>query len=214
MIKIEEHMLLSKQERQHHLKLDEACIEKGGCSIDFRGLLAYILDTTIPWKNGIQLCHACHNGKCSNPYHLYWGTNAENNQDAIANGKKSIWQCTVEKYGEEAARRMNKQNGIKQAIVKAEQARVKTEAAKLERLASGDARQIRERNSQYGSHWVKKQNKEIKVGGDELVVFIAHGWELGRIKRPPKPLARLSLVGKTCDSDSQEIGSNPVAAAI
>jgi hypothetical protein len=80
----------SKFERQVHLKLDERCIERGGCSTNHKGVLAEFLQTTIPnGKEGIFLCHACHNGKCSNPKHLYWGTPSENIEDSIANGTHS-----------------------------------------------------------------------------------------------------------------------------
>ena len=29
------------------------------------------------------MCHACNNGKCSNPKHLYWGTASENRMDRV-----------------------------------------------------------------------------------------------------------------------------------
>lgn len=112
MINIEEYIKLTKEERQKHLNLQEICIERGGHSRDFRGLLAYILNTTIPSGSKIQLCHACHNEKCSNPKHLYWGTIGENTQDAINNGtRRTFYQCTVDKYGETEARRMYSRNG-------------------------------------------------------------------------------------------------------
>ena len=77
----------SKLERQEHLNLSEPCLERGGCSTNHKGVLAEYLNTTIPHgSKGIFLCHACNNGKCSNPKHLYWGTPTENVEDAIANG--------------------------------------------------------------------------------------------------------------------------------
>jgi hypothetical protein len=111
MIQIEEYMQLSKQERQTHLRLNEPCVLRGGgswVSVYSKGLLAYILDTTIPTGRGagkVQLCHACHNGECSNPFHLYWGTPSDNVRDAITNGKKTIWECSIAKYGLEEAKR-------------------------------------------------------------------------------------------------------------
>ena len=103
---IEEYITLPKIERQQHLKLDETCIERGAGSYYFKGLLAHLLDTTVPTGHKIHLCHACHNAKCGNPNHLYWGTAQENRQDQVTNGGKTIWERTVEKYGLEEARKM------------------------------------------------------------------------------------------------------------
>lgn len=109
MINIYSYILLSKEERQKHLKLIEPCVNRGGgnnwVSVYSKGLLAHILDTTIPVGHKIHACHACNNGICSNPYHLYWGTPSENRQDAIACGAvKPIWDCMVAKYGLQKAR--------------------------------------------------------------------------------------------------------------
>lgn len=108
MLDINEYINLSLAERQQHLKLKEPCLERGGQSMYMKGLLAHIHDTTIPSGKKIHVCHACHNAKCSNPNHLYWGTAQENRMDAKANGKKSIWESMVEKYGIEKAREMQK----------------------------------------------------------------------------------------------------------
>jgi hypothetical protein len=79
---------VSRQERRKHLKLNEPCIERGGASWEFRGLLAAHLGTTIPARGEkVCLCHACHNGKCSNPSHLYWGSDKDNSQDLTESGK-------------------------------------------------------------------------------------------------------------------------------
>lgn len=117
MIPIEEYIELSKTERQSHLDLTSSCIErggpeKGGLSAYCKGLLAHILDTTIPSGHKIHVCHACNNANCSNPKHLYWGTAKENRNDTP---QKTVWDRTVEKHGIEKARELfgggNKANG-------------------------------------------------------------------------------------------------------
>lgn len=95
-------------ERKQHLDLHTSCIERGGNSTMFRGLLANFLDTEIFIDKKILLCHACHNSKCSNPKHLYWGSYKENLNDQIINGTwKNVWERQVEKYGYEEACRRN-----------------------------------------------------------------------------------------------------------
>ena len=106
MKKIEEYIVLPLIERQAHLKLSEPCLDRGGhpteLSSYLKGLLAHILDTSIPNRIKVFVCHACHNGKCSNPYHIYWGTPRENQLDAMASGaNKGISQYTKSKYTKE-----------------------------------------------------------------------------------------------------------------
>ena len=103
MILMEEYITQSKEARQTHLKLDEPCLERGGNSENFRGLLAHVLDTNIPKGQKIHLCHACHNAMCSNVNHLYWGTSKENTQDRMANGGTNAWENLVAKYGHDGA---------------------------------------------------------------------------------------------------------------
>lgn len=106
MILVEDWIKESRENRTQHLDLTEPCIERGGNSTVHRGVLAQYLDTNLPTK--VDLCHACHNDKCSNPKHLYWGTRKENVQDAKDNGTwKSPWDNLVEKYGYEKACEMN-----------------------------------------------------------------------------------------------------------
>lgn len=106
-----EYITLPKAERQQHIQLNEDCVERGAGSYYFKGLLAHLLDTTVPVGHKIHLCHACNNAKCGNPNHLYWGTAQENRQDQVANGGKTIWDRTVEKYGIEVAKAMNSRKG-------------------------------------------------------------------------------------------------------
>lgn len=100
-------MKLSREDRRSHLQLSEPCVERGGSSTMCRGLLAHVLDTTIPKGLKTVLCHACHNGACCNPYHLYWGTSAENIFDQKENGNFTTgWQKLVNKHGDQAARKL------------------------------------------------------------------------------------------------------------
>lgn len=112
MIDINEHITLSRDDRRAHLNLDEPCCERGGNSTNHKGVLAQYLDTTIP-SGRILLCHACNNGKCSNPKHLYWGTDKDNlSIDRAEAGWKSPWDRTVEKYGYEEACKMNSRGKV------------------------------------------------------------------------------------------------------
>lgn len=104
MLQIEVYMEKSREERRSHLHLEESCDIRGGESKQFKGLLAYHLDTSIPSGHKIYLCHACNNGKCSNVKHLYWGTPTENVQDSKEAGTwSSIYDRTVKKHGVEYA---------------------------------------------------------------------------------------------------------------
>ena len=117
----------TKAERQEHLQLSDECWERGGNSTNHRGVLAQYLGTTIPAGRTI-LAHACNNEKCSNPQHLYWGTDKENITEDNPNWKNP-WERTVEKYGEEEARRMNSR-GDKSAGGKANKGKPKSEEHK------------------------------------------------------------------------------------
>ena len=108
---IYEYIKLSQEERQAHLKLDDPCIERGGQSMYLKGLVAHLRDTTIPDGKKIHVCHACHNAKCSNPDHLYWGTASENAIDRDNFYGLTIWDRMVEKHGLEEAKRIQGRNG-------------------------------------------------------------------------------------------------------
>jgi hypothetical protein len=107
MIALTEYITRDRNERRAHLNLSEPCLERGGNSTNHKGVLAQFLDTNIP-SGRILLCHACHNGKCSNPKHLYWGTDRDNLEDAKDNGTyKNPWARLVEKHGYEKACEIN-----------------------------------------------------------------------------------------------------------
>ena len=108
MIKLEEYIKLPKDHRQFHLDLNDDCLERGGNSTNHRGVLAQYLNTDIP-GHLILLAHACNNGKCSNPKHLYWATHYENivEDGSIYGTWKSPWDRTVEKYGIIEAKKLN-----------------------------------------------------------------------------------------------------------
>ena len=104
---VENYLAIEQKQRQSHLDLNEECKERGGNSTNHRGVLAQYLDTPI-YGRPADLCHACHNDKCSNPKHLYWGTRKENVKDSRDNGTfKTPFERTVEKYGYEEACRRN-----------------------------------------------------------------------------------------------------------
>jgi hypothetical protein len=112
MLLIEEYITQSQADRQKHIDLTNPCVERGGptnggLSSYCKGLMAHLLDTTIPSGHKIHVCHACNNERCSNPKHLYWGTASENSQDRMKNGDKTIFDKMVEKYGYDEACKLN-----------------------------------------------------------------------------------------------------------
>lgn len=100
-IDIKEYMQSSREQRRSHLVLEEPCIEIGGDSRIFRGLLAHFLGTTIGGRT-CYVCHACNNPRCSNPKHLYWGSPTDNVIDQKESGTwKSGYTKMIEKHGTE-----------------------------------------------------------------------------------------------------------------
>ena len=108
-----DYMLLSLAERKKHVDLDASCIERGGFHNNFRGVLAHFLNTEFPNGRRIYMCHACNNGKCSNPKHLYWGTPSENQHDYLNAGGTSPAQRTANKYTAEEHKQILSKAGRK-----------------------------------------------------------------------------------------------------
>lgn len=107
-IDIKEYMLLTREARRQHLKLEEECIEIGGNSQTCRALLAHSLGTTIGGKL-VHACHACNNKKCSNPTHLYWGTPHDNWIDAKECGSWEFLHIrAIAKHGEEGWKKIHR----------------------------------------------------------------------------------------------------------
>lgn len=128
---IKEYMSLPKEERQKHLDLSAPCVERGGNSTNHRGVLAQYLNTVIPMARQAILAHACNNGSCSNPEHLYWATDRENIvEDGTEFGTwKNAWERMVDKYGLEEAKKMQAK-GNKSAGGKANKGKPKSEEHK------------------------------------------------------------------------------------
>ena len=110
---ITEYMLLSRDDRRNHLKLDTPCDERGLVySYHLTGLLAYFLGTTIPKKgDNAIVCHGCNNAKCSNPNHLYWGSYMDNHYDQVENGTwESPFARAKKKYSDEEISKIYSEN--------------------------------------------------------------------------------------------------------
>jgi hypothetical protein len=108
MIHLKEYILLPKEIRQTHIDITAPCVDRGGNSTNHKGVLAQYINSDIP-SGRILLCHACGNEKCSEPRHLYWGTDRENIvEDGTKFGTwKNPWERQVEKYGYEEACKRN-----------------------------------------------------------------------------------------------------------
>ena len=95
----------SRKERMKHCDLSTECIvettKKREYPNVYRNALAEYTKTTLPSGNEYHACHACNNGKCKNPKHIYWGTPKENQEDLLSYYNQLI----PEKVGKLANRR-------------------------------------------------------------------------------------------------------------
>lgn len=137
----------TREERRAHLNLRKKCIERGGHSTMFRGLLADYLGTEIYISKKVVLCHGCHNSDCSNPVHMYWGTYDDNIQDQKDNGTfESVWERSVKKYGLAEAKRRNARNSDKAAAGRGNRGKPKSEEHKR-KIAEAIKRKHRQRGN-------------------------------------------------------------------
>ena len=113
---LDEYIKRPLDERQSHIDEEDSCIEIGGDSRQFRAVLAHYLKTTMTNKIKYQAlcCHHCGNDGCSNPKHLYWGTQSENMADVDRHGRRpDIQAIMLEKYGEKVYKEMKSEYGRK-----------------------------------------------------------------------------------------------------
>lgn len=177
---ISEYMMKSRDERRAHLYLSEPCIEIGGGSQQFRGLLAHYIGTTISTKREAVLCHACHNGECSNVKHLYWGTPRDNTIDMIENNSRTVWNGLIRNHGEESAKQKMASAG-RGNLGKTKQKKGSRAPYKLSNFTckrmSDSSRGTN--NSQFGTCWVTN-GIPIKIKKEKLNEYLANGYRRGR----------------------------------
>lgn len=152
--------------RQNHIDLTEECLEIGGSSQVFKGLLAHFLKTTIPNNGKIILCHFCGNGKCSNPKHLYWGTYSENLKDAYSHGaRKNTFSLSIEKNGlNETLRKWKKISSIGGKVGGATRQMKESEIFKYKEA-------IDQSNPlEYG--WVGRASKKLNISHTQIKRFV------------------------------------------
>lgn len=174
---IEEYIQKPQIERLSHVVLSEPCIEIGGrLSTEYRGLLAHHLMTTIPTAKKILLCHACGNGKCSNPRHLYWGTYSENLRDAYNHGAmKTQKEYYIEKHGEEAYRAE-----MGRRAAKGGKAFKPTRSLKNDRILEIQTA-IENEPKTWG--WIGRVSKKLDVSHTQVQRYIKK-WSLSRDSNP------------------------------
>lgn len=76
----------------------------GAMAIGKTGIIASRASWIIhngPIPDGMQVCHRCDNPECTNPEHLFLGTNADNTRDSVAKGRHWEKNRTHCPYGHE-----------------------------------------------------------------------------------------------------------------
>ena len=82
----------SRSYRMKHVNLNTPCIvnekyvdktKDRAYSPVYRKALAEFTNPTLPSGHEYHACHACNNGECINPEHIYWGTPKENSDDLV-----------------------------------------------------------------------------------------------------------------------------------
>lgn len=195
MIKIEEYILLSREQRRSHLKLHDPCIERGGFSVEFKGMLADYLNTSIPKGYKIYLCHACHNEKCSNKVHLYWGTPTDNRVDAVENGYTNnfgdkrntadkVWMsyngltrliCLYDKELFVTLGWKEGREGFHPSFIVSSELKAK--------ISNGRKLCVGSRNQATDTVWMNKEDKNIRIEKNLIALATIQGWKLGKIQR-------------------------------
>jgi hypothetical protein len=158
----------SKQVRQSHINLDEPCLERGGNSTIHKGVLAQFLDTTIPSGTTVLLCHACNNGKCSNPNHLYWGTPKENIMDSIEAGTYFGGKKYIRKYICE---------NTKKKISSTLKGRPSNNKEGKNGISTGKIKKGYRYKRKYLQQWITDGVSNTRIAVDSL---IPEGWKKGR----------------------------------
>lgn len=158
----------NKPERQKHLNLEEPCLERGGNSTIHKGVLAQFLETTIPHGTKVLLCHACNNGKCSNPKHLYWGTSKENVEDSIRAGTY---------FGGKQYRCVSVSEETKKKISSTLKGRPSNNKSGKNGISTGKVKKGYTYKRKYQQQWITDGNVNTRI---PVTSDIPEGWKKGR----------------------------------
>ena len=154
-------MMMSLEERKKHINLHEKCeFRNVKHRQECRGILAYYLDTTLPNKNVGRICHACGNGDCCNPKHMYWGTASENMHDRYLHDPESF-----KKGG-----KTNKENGHYEKLIK-----LRKEKGSYEKLKGNNRLSKEQKEQRLKDIETYVKNKQIVHGG---IMRLSEKWNI------------------------------------